>query len=155
MSIARTGAIGVDRAIDAVGVAAQDAHHGLARNDAKEHAAELGKERQRVAPKARRQGKQRIADDARTHVLDWGVEAPGQLSIIGVYPPMGRIFPIGKAMNKNPTVKMGSCDHRRHYAILIDLVRSGAVDPSKILTNVDPMQNAIAAYDAFDGREPG
>jgi threonine dehydrogenase-like Zn-dependent dehydrogenase len=31
----------------------------------------------------------------------------GQYSIIGVYPPTDRVFPIGKAMNKNLTVKMG------------------------------------------------
>lgn len=79
----------------------------------------------------------------------------GQLSIIGVYPPTDWVFPIGKAMNKNLTVKMGNCNHRRYYATLIDLVQSGAIDPVKILTKVGPMHAAIEAYEAFDRREPG
>ena len=58
-------------------------------------------------------------------------------------------------MNKNLTVKMGNCNHRRYYKTLIDLVLSGAIDPVKILTKVEPMQSAIEAYEAFDRREPG
>jgi threonine dehydrogenase-like Zn-dependent dehydrogenase len=58
-------------------------------------------------------------------------------------------------MNKNLTIKTGNCNHRRYYATLIDLVRSGAVDPVNILTKVEPMQSAIEAYEAFDRRDPG
>lgn len=36
---------------------------------------------------------------------------------------------------------------------LIDLVRSGVVDPVKVLTKVEPLTNAIHAYKAFDERE--
>ena len=32
---------------------------------------------------------------------------------------------------------------------------SGGVDPAKILGKVEPMQDAIDAYEAFDRREPG
>jgi threonine dehydrogenase-like Zn-dependent dehydrogenase len=99
-----------------------------------------------------------VAGDAPTQALDWAIEAlckAGQLSIIGVYLPTDRVFPIGKAMNKNLTVKMGNCNHRRGHATLIDLVRSGTVDPVKILTKLEPMQGAIEAYEAFDHREPG
>jgi threonine dehydrogenase-like Zn-dependent dehydrogenase len=58
-------------------------------------------------------------------------------------------------MNKNLTVKMGNCNHRRYSKTLIDLVLSRAIDPVKILTKVEPMQSAIEAYEAFDRREPG
>jgi threonine dehydrogenase-like Zn-dependent dehydrogenase len=64
--------------------------------------------------------------------LIWAVEAlakAGTLSIIGVYPPTVRSFPIGKAMNKNLTVHMGNCNHRQYIPLLIDMVRSGEVDP--------------------------
>ena len=54
----------------------------------------------------------------------------GTLSIIGVYPPTVRRFPIGQAMNKNLTIKMGNCNHRKYIPRLIELVRAGAVDPS-------------------------
>jgi len=149
-----TGGIGVDRAIDAVGVDAQHAHHGPAAAGFHEHEAEQKK----IVPEAKTSGDKWVAGDAPAQALDWAVEAlckAGQLSIIGVYPPTDRVFPIGKAMNKNLTVKMGNCNHRRYYATLIDLVRSGTIDPVGILTKVEPLQSAIEAYEAFDTREPG
>jgi threonine dehydrogenase-like Zn-dependent dehydrogenase len=153
-----TGGIGVDRVIDAVGVDAQHAHHGPAGEQAQKHARELAEEQKKIAPQAIKEGAQWVAGDAPTQALDWAVEAlckAGQMAIIGVYPPTDRGFPIGKAMNKNLTIKTGNCNHRRYYATLIDLVRSGAVDPVNILTKVEPMQSAIEAYEAFDRRDPG
>ncbi|KAB0676213.1 zinc-dependent alcohol dehydrogenase [Aureimonas leprariae] len=153
-----TGGIGVDRAIDAVGVDAQHADHGPAGETAQEQFDQFGKEQAEIEPDARKTGDQWVAGDAPTQALDWAVEAlakAGQLSIIGVYPPTDRVFPIGKAMNKNLTVKMGNCNHRRYYSALIDLVVSGAIDPLKVLTEVEPMHGAIEAYEAFDRREPG
>jgi threonine dehydrogenase-like Zn-dependent dehydrogenase len=34
-------------------------------------------------------------------------------------------------------------------------VRTGAVDPVAILTEMEPLSDVIAAYEAFDQREPG
>jgi threonine dehydrogenase-like Zn-dependent dehydrogenase len=64
------------------------------------------------------------------------------------------VFPIGKAMNKNLTIKMGNCNHRRYFPTLIDLVRSGSVDPVTILTKVEPIQSAIEAYRLSTGASP-
>lgn len=156
--LALTGGIGVDRAIDAVGVDAQHAHGGPAGEKAAHHSKEYHDELQFVAPGAKTEGDHWIAGDAPTQALNWAVEAlckAGHLSIIGVYPPTDRIFPIGRAMNKNLTIKMGNCNHRRYYATLIDLVRSGAIDPVRVLTKVEPLQSALEAYEAFDRREPG
>jgi threonine dehydrogenase-like Zn-dependent dehydrogenase len=52
-------------------------------------------------------------------------------------------------------VKMGNCNHRKYYNVLIDLVASGVIDPLEVLTQLEPMQGAIEAYGAFDRREPG
>jgi threonine dehydrogenase-like Zn-dependent dehydrogenase len=153
-----TGGIGVDRAIDAVGVDAQHAHHGPAGEAAQKQADALARDQAQATPQANTQGDQWVAGDAPAQALDWAVESlckAGQLSIIGVYPPSDRVFPIGKAMNKNLTIKMGNCNHRRYYATLLELVRSGTVDPVEILTHVEPMQGAIEAYEAFDRRQPG
>ena len=57
-------------------------------------------------------------------VLDWSVEAiakAGTLSIIGVYGEVDS-FPIGNAMEKNLTLMMGNCNHRRYLPHLIELV---------------------------------
>jgi threonine dehydrogenase-like Zn-dependent dehydrogenase len=90
--------------------------------------------------------------------LQWGVEAlakAGTLSIIGVYPETAETFPIGKAMNKNLSIRMGNCNHRKYIPMLLDKIRSGVLDPEKVLTNVEPMTSAIDAYKAFDTRQSG
>ena len=97
-------------------------------------------------------------DDAPSQALQWAVEAlckAGTLSIIGVYPQTARSFPIGTAMNKNLTINMGNCNHRKYLPMLVDLVQSGVIDPTQILTQTEPMMGAIEAYKAFDAREPG
>ncbi|MBF8643941.1 glutathione-dependent formaldehyde dehydrogenase, partial [Pseudomonas zeshuii] len=68
------------------------------------------------------------------------------LSIIGVYPPEFRGFPIGAAMNKNLTINMGNCHHRKYIPKLIDLTLSGRIDPSKIITQHQHLTDALSAF---------
>ncbi|WP_424950726.1 zinc-dependent alcohol dehydrogenase [Deinococcus sp.] len=148
---------GVDCVIDAVGVDAQHAHGGPAKPDAQT----LKQDEQtvkEVAPDARPQGGHWVPGDAPTQVLEWAIEAvkkAGQIGIIGVYSPDVNSYPIGKAMNKNLTVRMGNCNHRKYIPRLIDLVAAGVVDPTRVLTKQEGLTDAIAAYEAFDQREPG
>ncbi|MEH3144023.1 MAG: zinc-binding dehydrogenase [Methylobacterium frigidaeris] len=159
--VALTGGIGVDRAIDAVGVDAEHAHHGPA--------ASVGDKAGEAAGGVVDRLKQAVGashahehawkpGDAPSRALDWAVAAlakAGTLAIVGVYPPSLRDCPIGEAMNKNLTLRMGNCHHRKYIPHLLDLVASGTIDPVKLLTVVEPMQGAIAAYEAFDARRPG
>lgn len=147
-----TGGIGVDRVIDAVGVDANRPHSGPA-------AASTAKHKE---PNTKRQAKVDGGNwhpgDAPTQVLSWGVEAAakaGTVSIIGVYSENTNSYPIGKAMEKNLTLTMGNCNHRRYLPRLIELVRNGSLDPAEILTQREPLTSAIEAYKAFDKREPG
>ena len=152
-----TNGDGPKRIIDAVGVDAQHAHKGPAKPGLSERH-EIAKAQNEIEPKAHTSGHKYVAGDNPTQVLDWAVEAiakAGTLSIIGVYPPTDRYFPIGQAMNKNLTLRMGNCNHRRYYDVLIEHVRSGKLDPVKILTQIEPMTGAIEAYEAIDGRQPG
>jgi threonine dehydrogenase-like Zn-dependent dehydrogenase len=82
------------------------------------------------------------------------VAKAGTVSIIGVYGEKNN-FPIGEAMNKNLTITMGNCNHRRYIPQLVELVRMGGLVPSEILTQVEPMTSAIETYKTFDKREPG
>lgn len=96
--------------------------------------------------------------DGPSQALIWAVKAvakAGTVSIIGVYPQTARSFPIGKAMNKNLTLKMGNCNHLHYIPMLVDLVHTGALDPTKILTQRAPLASAIEAYQAFDARATG
>jgi threonine dehydrogenase-like Zn-dependent dehydrogenase len=153
-----TGGIGVDRAIDAVGVDSMHAHHGPAAKKAQAEKKEFQREVKEVAPKQNPKGDNWVPGDAPAQALLWAVEAlakAGTLSIIGVYPLTARTFPIGAAMNKNLTLKMGNCNHRKYVPQLLELVRAGTVDPTAILSHVEPMTNALDAYRKFDTRQPG
>lgn len=152
-----TNGIGVDRAIDAVGVDANHAHHGPAAKDAAKLEKLFRQELESVAPETNRDGDNWHPGDGPSQALSWAVEGlakAGTLAIIGVYPETMTAFPIGKAMNKNLTVRMGNCHHRRYIPHLIELVRTGAIDPSRLLSQQEPMPDAVAAYKAFDRRLP-
>ncbi|NMO14861.1 glutathione-dependent formaldehyde dehydrogenase [Pyxidicoccus fallax] len=153
-----TKGIGVDRAIDAVGVDSMHAHHGPAAKAAKAEKAEFKREVKEVAPKTNPEGDNWVPGDAPAQAAMWAVESlakAGTLSIIGVYPQQMKTFPIGIAMNKNLTLKMGNCNHRKYIPKLLELVRTGVVDPTAILSHVEPMTSAIDAYRNFDLRKPG
>jgi len=150
-----TDGIGVDRAIDAVGVDAECAHHGPAAEQAKK---DRDKFAQEIPEGANRDGEQWVAGTAPSQALAWAVDAlakAGSLSVIGVYPETAERFPIGKFMNKNLTLKAGNCNHRRYIPELLRLVRMGAFHPSAILTQRATFESALDAYRAFDRREPG
>ena len=153
-----TGGIGVDRAIDAVGVDANAPESGPAAEKAQKQAQQFQQEVQQIAPETNPQGDNWHPGNAPSQALEWAVQGlakAGTLSIIGVYPPTQKSFPIGMAMNKNLTINMGNCNHRKYIPPLVDMVREGTVDPAKILTQVEPIMSVLDAYKAFDRRQPG
>jgi len=153
-----TGGIGPDRVIDAVGVDAERPHEGPAAGRSETPAEQFDAEQQQVAPEQNPQGDSWHPGDAPSMALRWAVRSvakAGTIAIIGVYPPEHEFFPIGEAMQKNLTVKMGNCNHRRYIPELIGMVRSGKVDPSRVLTQLEAVTSAIDAYEAFDQRQPG
>ncbi len=153
-----TGGIGPDRVIDAVGIDANRPHRGPASKEADKRAKEWDKLKEQVAPKAASKGSNWHPGDAPGQALEWGVKSlakAGTLAIIGVYPDTMNMFPIGAAMNKNLTLQMGNCNHRKYIPSLIEMVRTGAIDPTKVLTRTEPFTSAIDAYKAFDERQPG
>jgi threonine dehydrogenase-like Zn-dependent dehydrogenase len=153
-----TGKIGVDRAIDAVGVDAERPHSGPAAKKVKKQAAELDEEVDEVAPEQNPSGNLWKPGDGPSLALSWAVEAlakAGTLSIIGVYPEQSKTFPIGTAVNKNLTLQMGNCPHRKYIPMLLPLVQSGVFDPATILTQTAPLASVIDAYERFDQREEG
>jgi threonine dehydrogenase-like Zn-dependent dehydrogenase len=153
-----TGGIGVDCAIDAVGVDAECPHHGPAAQKAQQQSQQFRQEQKQIAPEQHPHGDNWHPGDAPSQVHQWAIEAlakAGTLSIIGVYPPADTFFPIGAAMNKNLTIRMGNCNHRKYIPQLVELVRNGSFDPQSVLTKVEPMTAVLDAYKAFDTRSPG
>jgi threonine dehydrogenase-like Zn-dependent dehydrogenase len=154
-----TGGIGVDRVLDCVGVDANRPHNGKPGflRTFKAPRFKAGQSKTTVL-RENRKGDNWHPGDAPSQVLEWAVEAlakAGTFSIVGVYGEMVNTFPIGSAMEKNLTLKMGNCNHRKYIPKLLELVRSGIVDPTEILTQVEPMDDVIEAYKQFDKRTPG
>lgn len=148
-----TDGIGVDRVIDAVGV---DANHPAATPPLA--ARQFAEEARRIAPGARVENGHWRPGDAPSQVLAWAVEAlakAGRLAIIGVYPEAARTFPIGAAMNRNLTLAMGNCNHRKYVPRLLEMIAAGLADPAPLLSKTEPITAAIEAYEAFDQRRPG
>jgi threonine dehydrogenase-like Zn-dependent dehydrogenase len=90
--------------------------------------------------------------------LEWAVESvskAGTLAIIGVYPPRFESFPLGRAFQRNLTVKMGICHHRRYIPKLLQLVASGTVDLKQVVPHHETLLSATEAYEQFDRRENG
>jgi len=153
-----SGGSGVDRVIDAVGVDAQHADHGPAAEAAQEQKGQFEAQVEQVAPERNPDGDSWVPGDAPSQALEWAIQAvakAGTVAIIGVYPPTMQTFPIGQAMNKNLTLKMGNCNHRKYIPKLVELVAAGVVDPAAVLTQSEPIQSAREAYKAFDTRQPG
>jgi threonine dehydrogenase-like Zn-dependent dehydrogenase len=145
-----TRGIGPDRVIDAVGV---DANRPPGADDEGfEQAID------ELAPERAPEGPQWQPGSGPTQVLEWAVEAvakAGTICLIGVYPPTVKAFPIGEAMMKNLTLTMGNCNYCKYIPYLVELTRSGAVDPSVLITQIADVHDAISAYEEFDRRRPG
>lgn len=152
-----TGGVGPDCVIDAVGVDAVAPHSGPATKSALDARSER-EQRKQNAPKQNPQGENWIAGDSPSQALAWEIEAvakAGHVSIVGVYPETQQQFPIGKAMLKNLTIRMGDCPHRRYLPDLVRRVARGDFDPRAILTKIEPIGDAIEAYKEFDKRSAG
>ncbi len=152
-----TGGIGVDRAIDAVGVDSETASSGPAAKEARKQEAEFAEQVEKVAPDARPETGWKPGG-APGQAVTWAVKSlakAGTLSIIGVYPETAEFFPLGLAMNKNLSIEMGNCSHRKYIPMLVDMVQNGTLDPTLILTKREPLTNILDAYEAFNARRPG
>ncbi len=148
---------GADSVIDAVGVDAAPARDGPAAQgdeQARQHEQDLSA----VAPRTDPHGDQWHPGGAPSQALQWSVGAvakAGTLSIIGVYPPQQRTFPLGQAMQRNLTLRMGNCNHRRYVPDLVRQARSGELAPRHVVTQDEPLPDVISAYEAFDRRQSG
>ena len=153
-----TRGIGPNRAIDCVGVESERPKQGPAAQSTQGQAQEFAQQVQTIAADANPQGEQWKPGDAPSLVATWAVKTlakAGTLGIVGVYPPKDQFFPIGAAMNKNLSINMGNCNHRTYIPKLVDKVAAGTTDPTSVLSQVEPMSDAIEAYKQFDLRRPG
>jgi threonine dehydrogenase-like Zn-dependent dehydrogenase len=147
-----TDGSGPDRVIDAVGIDATTA------NAPKESQKQFEGEMKAIHPDADKAGRRWWIGGAPSQAMQWAVSSvakAGTVSIIGVYPPQLKSFPIGEVMAKDVTVRAGNCNHRKYLPRLIELVRSGVIHPEEFFTQRVPVASAIEAYHHFDQHEAG
>jgi len=73
----------------------------------------------------------------------------GTVSIMGVYGALVDKFPMGAAMNKGLTLRMGQMHAQRYLDRLIGHVERGEVDPSFVVSHRMALDEAPRAYDMF------
>ena len=79
----------------------------------------------------------------------------GVVSIIGVFGGLVDKFPMGAAMNKSLTFRMGQCHMRRYMQPLLARIQRGEIDPSFVLTHRIPLTQAPQAYEIFKHKRDG
>lgn len=79
----------------------------------------------------------------------------GTVSIPGVYVGFPDKFPLGAAMNKGLTFKMGQTHTQRYTKPLLEKIVSGAIDPSFVITHTLPLADGPAAYRTFRDKKDG
>ncbi|MBD0334067.1 MAG: glutathione-dependent formaldehyde dehydrogenase [Cyanobacteria bacterium Co-bin13] len=126
-----TGGRGPDACIDAVGLEA----HGMGPEGL------YDKAKQAI----------RLETD-RPHVLRQMMLACGKggtLSILGVYAGFIDKVPMGAAMNKSLTFKMGQMYGQKYIPMLLDRVANGEVDPSRVFTHQLPLEETRQGFELF------
>jgi threonine dehydrogenase-like Zn-dependent dehydrogenase len=77
----------------------------------------------------------------------------GTVSIPGVYVGLLDKVPMGAAMNKGLTFKMGQTHTQRQTKPLLEKIQSGAIDPSFVITHEVPLEKAPEMYKTFRHKE--
>jgi threonine dehydrogenase-like Zn-dependent dehydrogenase len=87
--------------------------------------------------------------------IDWAVHMVrkgGTVVLMGVYGPPWNIVPVGTAMNKGLTLRMGQCNTRRYMPHLLKHIREGRVDAKAIISHRMPLSEVSNAYEMFEQR---
>ncbi len=91
-------------------------------------------------------------------VLEWAIHSVrkgGTISIVGVYGPPANLVPIGAAMNKGLTLRMGQANVKRYMPHLLEHVRAGRLDGKALITHRLPLEHAPHAYRLFEAKADG
>ncbi|AFZ56866.1 glutathione-dependent formaldehyde dehydrogenase [Anabaena cylindrica FACHB-243] len=92
----------------------------------------------------------------RPHVLRQAIVAcrkGGTVSIPGVYGGFVDKIPMGAAMNKGLTFKMGQTHVHRYLRSLLEHIQNGDIDPSFVITHRLPLEQAPHGYEIFKHKQ--
>lgn len=133
-----TQGMGPDRCIDAVGMEAHGSGAMVEMLDAVKDATKLDKQLQHP------------------YVLQQMVKCcrkGGNLSVPGVYTGYLNMFPMGAAMNKGLTWKMGQTHMQKYMPSLLERIEKGEIDPAAIITHRLTLDEAPKGYEIFQKKQ--
>ena len=95
------------------------------------------------------------SDPGASFVLDAAIKScrnGGTVAIVGLYQNSIDKFPVGAAISKGLTIKMGLAQAQRYVPVLLDHVKARRVDPSYLLTHKLPLDQGPEGYQIFKKR---
>jgi len=87
--------------------------------------------------------------------LNWAIDSVrkgGTVSVMGAYGPLFSAVKFGDALNKGLTLRMNQAPVKRQWPRLFEHIRSGALDPSAIITHRIPLEHIAEAYHVFSSK---
>lgn len=88
----------------------------------------------------------------------WAIDSVrrgGTVVLIGVYGPPFNLVPIGTAMNKGLTLRMGQANVKRYMPHLLEHIRAGRIDAKALITHRFELEEIPEAYRLFESRREG
>lgn len=79
----------------------------------------------------------------------------GTVAIMGVYGGYIDKFPMGAAMNKGLTLRMGQQHGQKYIPRILEDIKYGRLDPSHLITQVARLEEGQSAYEAFRDKQKG
>jgi threonine dehydrogenase-like Zn-dependent dehydrogenase len=134
----KTHGRGADACIDAVGTEAEAAASFDSRIDRIKTALFMGTDR--------------------PHVLRQAIHCCrnfGTVSIVGVYGGFLDKIPMGSAINRGLTFKMGQTPVQHYLPKLLQLIEDGKIDPTCVITHIAPLEKGPELYKTFRDKQDG
>lgn len=82
-----------------------------------------------------------------------GVRKFGTVQLTGAYGMLYNMFPLGNIWERNLTLKTGQAPVVHYMPQLFDMITSGKIDPTDIITHRMPLEQASDAYKIFNDKE--
>jgi len=103
-------------------------------------------------------GRRLMLEAGSPQAINWAIESVrrcGTVVLIGVYGPPMNMIPIGTAMNKGLTLRMGQCNAPRYMGRLLEHIQAGHIDPKGLITHRMPLEEIAEGYRMFEKKEDG
>jgi threonine dehydrogenase-like Zn-dependent dehydrogenase len=79
----------------------------------------------------------------------------GVVSVIGVYGGFLDKIPMGSAMNRGLTFRMGQTHMQRYMGPLLDRIERGEIDPAFVITHRTALEDGPDMYQVFRDKQDG